>query len=177
MLAAEPVAWVTAHMPPEGATFDELLRPMLGPAYRFAYAMLGDRQEAEDAVQDAAARAWLHFGRYDTTRPFSNWYLTIVANTCRTRRRSRWWSVLKTDSILPSPIADEEEAIARRSDLVRAIVALPSLERGLLVLRYYYGFSIGEIATILELTPEAAKSRIHRAVRRLRPTLQLEEAD
>src|SRR6266542_4802753 len=77
-------------------SFSVLIEPLLDPAYRLAAVMLADRTAAEDAVQEAAVKAWrkLRQLRGDATslRP---WFLSIVANECRMARRTRWWSVLK----------------------------------------------------------------------------------
>src|SRR5205809_33715 len=76
--------------------FEEVLRPVIQPAFRLALAMLGDRGAAEDAVQEMALKGWRHRHRIrpdlGTARP---WFLAIVANECRMARRQRWWSVLR----------------------------------------------------------------------------------
>jgi RNA polymerase sigma-70 factor (ECF subfamily) len=76
--------------------FEEILRPLVQPAYRLALAMLHEREAAEDAVQEMALKAWRHRARIrpelGTARP---WFLAIVVNECRMARRGRWWSVLR----------------------------------------------------------------------------------
>src|SRR4051794_33755079 len=77
-------------------SFTRLIEPLLDPAYRLAAVMLADRTAAEDAVQEAAVKAWRKLrqlrGEATSLRP---WFLSIVANECRMMRRGRWWSVLK----------------------------------------------------------------------------------
>src|SRR6267143_6396747 len=77
------------------AAFTSLLRPMLEPAYRLAAGMLQDRQLAEDAVQEAAVKAWRKINQLRVGTEMRPWLLGIVANECRTTRRGRWWGVLK----------------------------------------------------------------------------------
>src|SRR5947209_5114714 len=76
--------------------FEQVLRPLVDPAYRLAFAMLREREAAEDAVQEMALKGWRHRGRIrpelGTARP---WFLAIVANECRMARRQRWWAVLR----------------------------------------------------------------------------------
>src|SRR6266704_4102651 len=68
--------------------FEEVLRPVIQPAFRLALAMLGERGAAEDAVQEMALKGWRHRSRIrpelGTARP---WFLAIVANECRMARR------------------------------------------------------------------------------------------
>src|SRR5207248_6034949 len=71
--------------------FDALLAPLLDPAYRLAVVLLQNRTEAEDAVQEAALKAWSRLrqlrGDRSQLRP---WFLSVVANECRmSRRRDR----------------------------------------------------------------------------------------
>ncbi len=77
---------------PDVAAFESQLRPLLRAAYDLAHAMLRDRQEAEDAVQEALVKAWRAFpGFEDRGGGVRPWFLTIVANQCRSLMRSRWW--------------------------------------------------------------------------------------
>src|SRR5260370_37781484 len=80
------------------AAFISLLRPLLEPAYRLAAAMLQDRQLAEDAVQEAAVKAWreIHLRRQGTE--MRTWFLCIVANEFPSTRSGRWWGLLRIDT-------------------------------------------------------------------------------
>src|SRR5215831_559483 len=77
------------------SAFEQLIEPLMEPAYRLACGMLLDRAEAEDAVQEATLKAWLKLSTFRTGAELRPWFLTIVANHCRDLRRSRWWSVLR----------------------------------------------------------------------------------
>ena len=80
----------------DASAFALLLDSLWEPAYRLAFSMLGDREAAEDAVQEAALKAWRNVRnlRSDTIslRP---WFFTILANQCRSTRRNRWWHVMR----------------------------------------------------------------------------------
>jgi RNA polymerase sigma-70 factor (ECF subfamily) len=160
----------------ETPDFNALIVSAIVPAYRFACSMLLDRQEAEDAVQEASMNAWRYFARYDTNRPFQTWFFTIVANNCRSKIRSRWWSVVRQGDLNYRAVELDEDAVVIRSDLARAVLQLPALDRSLLVLRYYHDFSIEDIAVIAKMSPKAVKSRIYRAIRRIRPAFMNQEA-
>lgn len=147
--------------------FMRLAEPLLPVAYRLAVGMLRSRDEAEDAVQEAMYRAWRGFGRFrgDDIKP---WLLTIVANQCRQMRRSRWWSVIRSDEDLDLAPVETAEERAPQIDLRRALYRLSYDQRLALVLRYYLDLSFEEMALVLKTTAKAAKSRTYRALERLR---------
>src|SRR4029077_4265500 len=75
--------------------FEILLRPLLEPGYRLAGGMLQDHQAAQDAVQEAAFKAWRKLRQLRSGSEMRPWFLGIVATECRSVRRSRWSSVVK----------------------------------------------------------------------------------
>src|ERR671922_2516944 len=158
----------TVSWPPDAEAFSRLLEPLLGQAYRMAAVMLNDRAAAEDAVQEASVKAWrkLRQLRGDATslRP---WFLSIVANECRMARRTRWWSVLKVGDIRDARPQDREP----ETDLHQALLRLSPDERLPLVLHFYLDLPLDELARTLGVGPAAAKSRVYRAVKRLRADL------
>src|SRR5215472_1109092 len=89
------------------ALFDALIQPLLAAGYALAFAMLQDRQEAEDALQEAALKAWraVTNANRDGRSPRS-WFLAIVGNQCRDVRRAGWSRVLRP-GILPERGVDD----------------------------------------------------------------------
>src|SRR5258705_7168894 len=81
----------------DGHAFGKLLGPVLDPAFRLAMTMLKDRTAAEDAVQEAAFKAWRKLDRFRAGSEMRPWFLAIVANECRSTRRSRWWQVTRSN--------------------------------------------------------------------------------
>ncbi len=80
---------VQAAIAGDEIAFERLLQPLLDPAYRLACAMLHDHHAAEDAVQDSAFRAWRKISQLRDGARMRPWFLSIVANECRSQRRSR----------------------------------------------------------------------------------------
>jgi RNA polymerase sigma-70 factor, ECF subfamily len=154
--------------------FERLARPEVVPAYRLAMAMLRSRQDAEDVVQDAVLAAWRKIGQLRDREGFRPWFLTIVANRCRMALRSRWWSVVRLAEIVRPGARDPDDGIVARLDLQRALARLSPTDRAALVLFYALDLPLEEVATTLRLSPSAAKSRIHRALTRIRTTLAVE---
>jgi RNA polymerase sigma-70 factor (ECF subfamily) len=159
----------------DAGAFDALLAPLLDPAYRLAVVLLGDRTEAEDAVQEAALKAWSRLSqlRGDRSRVRS-WFLSVVANECRMSRRRSWWSVLRMPE-LGGDAASPEDAAVGALDLERAIRQLPADDRLALFSHYYLDLPLEECAQLMGVSLGTAKSRIYRAARRLRPGVALEE--
>src|SRR3981081_1991099 len=148
--------------------FMELLEPLLPDAYRLAVVLLKTRSEAEDAVQDAVLKAWQSFGRFRQDSPLRPWLFTIVANECRRRRRSRWWSVLSAPAISDQRVVELKALDPDAADLRRAVHRLPHEQRLAIVLRYYLDLPFDEVAQVLHVSTKAAKSRIYRALEKLR---------
>jgi RNA polymerase sigma factor (sigma-70 family) len=156
-----------ARQAAERAGFDDLIRPLVEPAYRLAFAMLRQRMPAEDAVQEATLKAWNKFASFrNEGGGFRAWYLTIVANECRSLQRGRWWSVLRFDRVRPPQGGDEAAMTA--SDLRQTIARLSPSDRLLLYLFYWLDFPLEEVAAVAGLSTGAARARLYRAVGRLR---------
>jgi RNA polymerase sigma-70 factor (ECF subfamily) len=150
----------------ETAFFD-LLRPLLPTAHRLAYGMLHDAHEAEDAVQEAILNAWRASGRLRADANVRAWFLKIVANQCRQHRRSRWWSVLQAD--VPERVEPGSGVAAEDADELRgALARLPHDQRLAVVLHYYLDLPFAEVGRVLGISGQAARSRAHRAIVRLR---------
>ena len=148
-------------------TFAELVAPLVPAAQRLAYGMLQNAHDCEDAVQEATFKAWRAFPRLREESNLRAWFLKIVANECRQRRRNRWWSVLKVaapNEDAASPAGDDEAAM----DLRSALAKLPDEMRLAVVLRYYMDLPFDEVGRVLGVSGPAAKARVHRALVRLR---------
>jgi RNA polymerase sigma-70 factor (ECF subfamily) len=156
------------------AAFTSLLRPLLEPAYRLAAGMLQDRQLAEDAVQEAAVKAWRKIDQLREGTEMRPWFFGIVANECRTTRRSRWWGVLKTDAGRRSAEAPDEEA-ARSVDLRNALKGLRPEQRLVVVLYFYLDLPLDEIATIAGASFAAVRGRLYRGIRELKADFPITE--
>jgi RNA polymerase sigma-70 factor (ECF subfamily) len=153
--------------------FEALIGPLVEPAIRLAYSMLGDRMEAEDATQEAITRAWRKLGQVRSGMPVRPWFLAIVVNQCRNVRRTRWFRFVRTKPIV-EPDSHQEPAL-ENIDLARAISRLPDRDRQALFLHFYLDLPIEEVAVALGISPAATKGRIYRACHRLRPSLLEEE--
>jgi RNA polymerase sigma-70 factor (ECF subfamily) len=158
------------------AAFTALLRPLLEPAYRLAAGMLQDRQLAEDAVQEAAMKAWRKIHQLREGTEMRPWFLGIVANECRTMRRGRWWRVLTIDAERGSAEAPDEKP-ARGIDLRNALRRLSPEQRLVVVLYFYLDLPLDEIATIAGASFAAVRGRLYRGIRELRADFPITEVE
>lgn len=157
----------------DGTAFAELLKPSYTDAFRLAFALLHDRYEAEDVVQESAFKAWRKLNQLRAGAPMRPWFLGIVANGCRSRVRVRWWSVIRT----PQPPEGEANLdVAAILDVRTAVARLGYEQRVAVMLRYYLDLPFEEVATALGISPKAARSRVERAIDRLRSELRPVEA-
>jgi RNA polymerase sigma factor (sigma-70 family) len=147
--------------------FDSLVGPLVDPAFRLAMVFLRDPNEAEDAVQEATLKGWRSLAQLRKDAAVRPWFLSIVANQCRTMRRARWWSVIRLGSVTRTE-QGVSERVDLQIDLDRELSKLSETERAILFLFFYLDLPLGEVGRILGISPQAAKSRVHRAVTRLR---------
>ena len=149
------------------SAFDDLVGSLIEPAFKLAVVMLRDPHEAQDAVQEATIKAWRNRGGLRDERAVRPWFLAIVANQCRSVRRGRWWSVIRMEAT-PRVEAAPDDTEELKLDLSRELLQLPQTDRTALFLFFYLDLPLAEVARVLRISPQAAKSRVHRAVARLR---------
>lgn len=144
------------------------------PVFRFALGLLGNREEAQDAVQETFLAAFQNLARYDSKRAvFSTWLFTIARNRCINQlKRCRSVSLDQPETIRSvtkaDPIAQQELSL----QLDRALAGLPVEQRSAFVLAEIEELPYAEIARIENTSLGTVKSRIHRAKQRLQSLLE-----
>ncbi len=163
--------------------FGELVELYQRPVYNLTYRMLGEAGEAEDAAQEAFLRAYQHLDRYDNTRPFKTWLLSIASNYCIDRLRKRRLTWLSIEEPLPphpsltsSEGEPEDAALSgeRHAAIQAMLTELAPEYRAAVILRYWYDMSYTEIAEMLDTTESAIKSRLFRARQSLAEKMESE---
>ena len=151
-------------------------------AFRLAYRMTRNEQDAEDVVQERFLRAYRQLGRFESRANFGTWLYRIVANCSVDLMRAKQarHDIARGDSLdeavmLPTSDTGSPERLAMGGDVQRliagALEALSPLERAAFTLRHDEGRSIGEISSALGLGTSAAKHSVFRAVKKLRVAL------
>jgi RNA polymerase sigma-70 factor (ECF subfamily) len=150
--------------------FDAVIGPHLEAGYRTALAILQNPDEAHDAVQESALKAWRKLHQLREGSPARPWFLAIVANQCRSERRKRWWSVVR----MPDLALAGHQMQTENVDLNRALATLPREDRLALFLYFYLDLPHEEVGAVLGVSPGAAKTRVFRAAKKLRPGLEMD---
>jgi RNA polymerase sigma-70 factor, ECF subfamily len=152
--------------------FEVLVRRYQRRFYRLAVRLLGNRSDAEEAVQEAFVAAWRRLPGFRGEATFSSWMYRIVTNRClMLLRKRRPATTLDELRDLPSPDNDSPEYAAESKDrataLQRALLNLPTDQRTCWILRELHGLGYEDIATIVAAGPDAVRGRLHRARRTL----------
>lgn len=161
----------------ETEAFSVLVERYHARALKLATGLLGDADEAEDAVQEAFVRAYRGLGGYREQDRFGSWLLRIVVNQCRTQRAKQQRYVGEHDGAIIGALASPEgteqsvTAAAEREELAFALARLAPDQREAVVLRFAGELSYDEMAKVTGVGVSALKMRVQRACTRLRDLL------
>lgn len=154
--------------------------------YHLGYRMTGNRQEAEDVVQETFLRVYKNLDRYDESQKFSTWIYRIATNLCidRLRKRKAVYSLdaessdhegLDGYAMLPSDgkTPESELLLSETQRLIHdAIATLPVKYKSVMILRYLQELSLQEISDVLDMPVTTIKTRVHRGREFLRRKLE-----
>jgi len=169
------------------AAYGDLVRLHEDVAFRTAYVICGSAADAEDAAQEALVRAYAALGRFRPGAPFRPWLLAIVANEARNRRRgagrraalalraTEQAAAVPDGGATPSVEADVL-AHDERATLLHAVEGLREEDRLVIACRYLLDLGEAETAAVLGLPQGTVKSRLSRALGRLRERLEVAPA-
>jgi len=153
--------------------FSELIRLSVNRLYAAARLILRDQWLAEDATQDALVAAWRGLSGLRDPDRFEAWLYRVLVRTCHREariargRRHEVLDELQLAGLRSEPPVD----LGDRDLLERAFRRLDTDQRALLVLHYFVGYSIAEVADVLGVPPGTAKSRLSRASQAMRSAL------
>ena len=157
----------------DASAWEPLVQAHQQAVFRLAYLLLGDPDDAEDIAQETFLRAWNHLKRFDPTRPLKPWLLSITANLSRNRRRSagRYLAALTRafrDEPAPASVEDKSAQYMEANDLWKAVQNLNEPDQQIVYLRYFMDLSVAETAQVLQVAEGTVKSRLSRALEKLR---------
>jgi len=168
--------------------FAELVTRHQRRAARIAFHYLRDAADADEAVQDAFIKAYMHLGTFREELPFEVWFTRILINGCldrlkARRRRERWIAPPLIDAsgnerdpseYLPARGPNPEDQVLaseRREQLLAALAKLPERQRLVFVLSHFEGRSSREVSAMTGLNESTVRVHLFRAIRRLRGLL------
>lgn len=161
----------------DDSAWDALVMQHQQAIFRFACLLMQDSQEAEDVAQETFIRAYRFLPQFDPARNWRSWLLGICANVARNRQRSisRYWTHLRSMARQQVNDAHSDDPAAQDADvqlLRQAIAKLEEVDQEIVYLRYFLDLSVEETAEALKVATGTVKSRLHRALTRLRGILQ-----
>jgi RNA polymerase sigma-70 factor, ECF subfamily len=149
---------------------EALVRRHWADAHRAAFLIVQDGAAAEDIAQESMLAALRAFDRFDRRRPFRPWLHRIVVNRSLDWIRARERRA-EVSAELGGPAASEDDVPAVSHDLAAALAALAPEERALVVLRHLLGYRATELARMLDVPAATVRTRLARALTRLRGML------
>lgn len=162
--------------------FHQLLHDAMQRGYVAAFRILNNQDEAHEACQEAAMRAWTHRARYDKSKPFYPWFYRILKNYCldQLRQRGRFLPEesapmsTQASAFSSAPNSAESQLMEQEQDqaLLQAIATLPDDLREMIELRHFQDLSYEEIAEVLDCPTGTVMSRLYRARKTLRKQLR-----
>jgi RNA polymerase sigma-70 factor (ECF subfamily) len=169
----------------EHDAFDDIVDRYRAPMLRAAYSIVRDRDLAEDAVQSALVQAWQHLPSLRETGVLHAWLLRIVVNQCISLRRRAlrskmflYQSMFEQETFLASQVADDARGYTERGwDLAQAVKQLPVKQQSVIVLHYYQGMTLPEMAHRMQISQNTLKKRLQAALNNLRQMLGNIEGD
>lgn len=151
--------------------------------FRLAYLLLHDADEAKDVAQETFIRAFQALDGFDSARPLRPWLLRITTNLARNRQRAvgRYLAALKRffqqtegPELVAAPPGDEQWQQWQAHLLWQAVRRLNQADQEIIYLRYFLNLSVAEAAEAVDIAPGTVKSRLHRALERLRSVVEAE---
>ena len=152
---------------------EELARAYGQRVYRFAYARLGNRADAEDVTQETFLRLCRAAPDFPDEPRARAWLFQVAANCAADLRRAPW----RRREVSVEQMPEGEEAAPEPSGVLELVLSLPAKYRSVIHLYYYEDASVAQIAQILSISQGAVKSHLHRGRELLEARLREEEAN
>lgn len=152
----------------DARAFDQIVARYLQPGLAVARRYLQDSSLAEDAVQTTLLRVIKQRHKYQPSRPFANWFYTILRNTCRDMLRHQSRQARLVREVATARTSQRQHAPSGELETRDLLETLPKISREVLELRILHGLAFKDIAAALDISQEAAKKRAQRGLRLLR---------
>jgi RNA polymerase sigma-70 factor, ECF subfamily len=169
---AEDLADVVRCLEGDHDAFQNLVDRYHRPFFTFALRVLGNREEASDAVQTTFVKVYENLRTFDQSRRFFSWAYRILVNEClNVRRAQRPSEPIDPNLVAGSSPLEDVERKERRREVQAAILQLPIEYRDVIVLHYFNGLTYEDISDTLGVPQKTVKSRLYTARQRLAAAL------
>lgn len=155
--------------------FSKIVNQYSGQVYRQAFAMLGERMEAEDVSQEAFLKAFYALPKLESEYAFVSWMTQIVFRLCQDRlqkRKKHAELLVDHNDAYASDLGEQIQRQQMQLNIQEAMALLSPEHREVIVLKDIQGFAYDEIAKLLQIAVGTVKSRIHAARLKLKRELQ-----
>lgn len=139
-------------------------------AYRIAYCYLNDENDSMDVVCDAMEKAYRKIRSLRQPQFFSTWFIRIVINECKTHLKKRKQVHVSIEALSTSTQQSEE-----MMDLKMALQSLTPIERVIVQMKYFFGYTFPEIAEAVEMPEGTVKTKLYQTLKLLKSKLELQE--
>lgn len=154
---------------PPDEEFTEFVHGSWASLYRTAYLLVGDAAEAEDLVQTALAKTYVHWSKVRDVRAAPGYARTVLINTASSWFRKKGWRNERPTERLPE--TGHHPDLSDRPAILDALSRLAPRQRAVVVLRYYEDLSVAQAAAALDISEGTVKSQTSDALARLRTLL------
>ena len=164
-------------VPGTAPDFTRLVKQYQAAVLRVCYLYLCDRSQAEDAVQETFLKVYRNLDSFRGESSEKTWILKIAMRTCYDMNHSGW-SRFFNRRVTPEMLPEASVPFTERDDaLTQAVMRLPEKLRRVIILYYYQGLSVREIAETLGITQPSVSSRMKRGREKLKAALEGREID
>lgn len=153
-------------------SFTQAIMQIKDQAYRVAYCYLHNEEDSMDAVCDAVEQAYKNIRKLKNVQYFNTWFIRIVINECNAQLRLRQRTTKITDHLeFPEVLGPSEDKL----DLEILLNKLSPGDRLLIYMKYYLGYTLDEIAQLLDMSSGTVKTRIYSNLKKMKSELQTRE--
>ena len=166
-----------AAAPDRDQEFVRLVEHYQGPVRRMCCLCLYDRTLADDAAQETFLKIYRTLDTFRSESTEKTWIMKIAMHTCYDMNRSGWFRFMNrrvTPDMLPEPVAASDE---KDEELAAAVMKLPLRLREVILLYYYQGMKVNEIADVLGISQSSVSGRLNRGRGKLKDLLEGRELD
>lgn len=153
-------------------SFAEIISEVKKQAYKIAFCYLKNEDDSLDAVCDAVEKAYYNIKKLKQPKYFKTWFIRIVINECKQQIKAKQRVIYMADELY---ITENNNLIDDKIDLQSLLEQLPSLDRLIIYMKYYLGYTLNEISQIVNLPEGTVKSKMYKNLKIMRSKLEVKE--
>lgn len=142
-------------------------------AYKIAYCYLHNEEDSMDAVCEAVEKALRNIKKLREPSFFKTWFIRIVINECKMQLRIKGKAINIEDALQEDAYPMDRVAGEERIDLQKQLKQLAPIERNMIYMKYYLGYTLDEISEILKMPVGTVKTKIYNCLKKMREKLEI----